>query len=85
MGQGIVRPNAVQGALEPVPESAGVASAVVTALQMLVGGLSSAIVAAWFDGRSAISVTAMMAITALASASVYAVVVRPAERRELRP
>jgi MFS transporter, DHA1 family, multidrug resistance protein len=48
---------------------------------MLVGGLSSAIVAAWFDGRSAISVTAMMAITALASASVYAVVVRPAERR----
>jgi len=48
---------------------------------MLIGGLSSAIVAAWFDGRSAISVTTMMAITALASASVYALVVRPAERR----
>ena len=42
--------------------------------------LSSAIVAAWFDGRSAISVTAMMALTALASAAVYALVVRPAER-----
>jgi MFS transporter, DHA1 family, multidrug resistance protein len=81
VGQGIVRPNAVQGALEPVPENAGVASAVVTALQMLVGGLSSAIVAAWFDGRSAIPVTAMMTVTALASASVYALVVRPAERR----
>jgi DHA1 family bicyclomycin/chloramphenicol resistance-like MFS transporter len=80
VGQGIVRPNAVQGALEPVPENAGVASAVLTALQMLVGGGSSAIVAAWFDGRSAISVTAMMTITALASASVYALVVRPAER-----
>src|SRR5512132_2548628 len=72
VGQGIVRPNAVQGALEPVPESAGVASAVVSGLQMLVGGVSSAIVAAWFDGRSALSVTAMMAITALMSALVYA-------------
>ena len=80
VGQGIVRPNAVQGALEPVPESAGVASAVVSGLQMLVGGVSSAIVAAWFDGRSAISVTAMMAVTALMSATVYALVVRPAER-----
>jgi DHA1 family bicyclomycin/chloramphenicol resistance-like MFS transporter len=81
VGQGIVRPNAVQGALEPVPESAGVASAVVSGLQMLVGGISSAIVAAWFDGRSALSVTAMMAITAFLSASVYVLVVRPAERR----
>ena len=80
VGQGIVRPNAVQGALEPVPESAGVASAVVSGLQMLVGGASSAIVAAWFDGRSAIPVTAMMALTALASAAVYGLVVRPAER-----
>ena len=80
VGQGIVRPNAVQGALEPVPESAGVASAVVSGLQMLVGGISSAIVAAWFDGRSAISVTATMAVTALMSATVYALVVRPAER-----
>jgi MFS transporter, DHA1 family, multidrug resistance protein len=80
VGQGIVRPNAVQGALEPVPESAGVASAVVSGLQMLVGGISSAIVAAWFDGKSAISVTAMMAVTALMSATVYALVVRPAER-----
>jgi DHA1 family bicyclomycin/chloramphenicol resistance-like MFS transporter len=80
VGQGIVRPNAVQGALEPVPESAGVASAVVSGLQMLVGGISSAIVAALFDGRSAISVTATMAVTALMSAMVYALVVRPAER-----
>ena len=84
VGQGIVRPNAVQGALEPVPESAGVASAVVSGLQMLVGGVSSAIVAAWFDGRSAISVTATMAVTALMSAMVFAFMVRPAERRDLR-
>src|SRR4051812_22199998 len=41
VGQGIVRPNAVQGALEPLPEIAGVASAVLSALQMLVGAVSS--------------------------------------------
>jgi MFS transporter, DHA1 family, multidrug resistance protein len=80
IGQGIVRPNAVQGALEPLPEIAGVASAVLSALQMIVGALSSAIVAEWFDGHSAFAVTAMMAITASVSAIVYATVVRPAER-----
>jgi MFS transporter, DHA1 family, multidrug resistance protein len=80
IGHGIVRPNAVQGALEPLPEIAGVASAVLSALQMIVGALSSAIVAEWFDGRSAFAVTAMMAITASVSAIVYATMVRPAER-----
>ena len=80
IGQGIVRPNAVQGALEPLPEIAGVASAVLSALQMIVGALASAIVAEWFDGHSAFAVTAMMAITASLSAIVYATMVRPAER-----
>ena len=77
----MVRPNAVQGALEPVPVIAGLASAVVSALQMLTGAVSSAIVAAWFDGRSALPMTAVMTFTALASAAVFALVVRPAERR----
>ena len=80
VGQGIVRPNAVQGALEPLPEIAGVASAVLSAMQMIVGALSSAIVAEWFDGHSAFAVTAMMAITASVSAIVYRTLVRPAER-----
>ena len=87
VGQGIVRPNAVQGALEPLPEIAGVASAVVSALQMVVGAIASATVAAWFDGRSALAVTATMAVTATISATVYATLVRPTERRvtEVRP
>jgi DHA1 family bicyclomycin/chloramphenicol resistance-like MFS transporter len=80
IGQGIVRPNAVQGALEPLPEIAGVASAVLSALQMIVGAVSSAIVAEWFDGHTAFAVTAMMAITAALSVVVYATMVRPAER-----
>ena len=80
IGHGIVRPNAVQGALEPLPEIAGVASAMLATLQMIVGALSSAIVAEWFDGHSPFAITATMAITASVSAIVYATVVRPAER-----
>jgi DHA1 family bicyclomycin/chloramphenicol resistance-like MFS transporter len=81
IGQGAVRPNAVQGALEPVPDIAGVASAVLSAVQMLVGAMASAVVASLFDGRSARSMTVVMAGCALASAALYAGVVRRAERR----
>ncbi|HEV7994573.1 MAG TPA: multidrug effflux MFS transporter [Gemmatimonadaceae bacterium] len=81
VGQGIVRPNASQGALEPMSSIAGVASAVMSGTQMLTGALASALVAALFDGRSAIAVTGMMALCASLSAVVYARVVRPAERR----
>jgi DHA1 family bicyclomycin/chloramphenicol resistance-like MFS transporter len=81
LAQGIVRPNAAQGALEPMPEIAGVASAVLTGLQMLLGAGASAIAAALFDGRSAIAMTGTMAVCATLAAAVYALVVRKAERR----
>ena len=81
VGQGAVRPNAVQAALEPVPDIAGVASAVLSGVQMLTGALASAVVASLFDGRSARSMTATMVACALASAALYVGVVRRAERR----
>ena len=81
VGQGVVRPNAAQGALEPMPEIAGVASAVLSGLQMLTGALASAAVAALFDGRTALAMTAPMAVCAVLSAVVYVVLVRRAERR----
>ena len=80
IGHGVVRPNAVQGALEPMPDIAGAASAVLSALQMLVGSAASALVAELFDGRSSLSMTSIMALSAAASTVVYATVVRPAER-----
>ena len=79
VGQGIVRPNAAQGALEPMSSIAGVASAVMSGTQMLTGARASALVAALFDGRSAIAVTGIMALCAALSAAVYGWVVRPAE------
>jgi DHA1 family bicyclomycin/chloramphenicol resistance-like MFS transporter len=81
VGQGMLRPNAAQGALEPLPEIAGVAGAVLSALQMVAGALASAAVAAFFDGRTAVAMTATMVVCAAAAAAVYAGVVRPAERR----
>ena len=83
IGHGVVRPNAAQGALEPMPEIAGVASAVLSATQMVVGAGASAVVAALFDGRTALAMTLPMAACAVASALVYARIVRPAERRWL--
>jgi DHA1 family bicyclomycin/chloramphenicol resistance-like MFS transporter len=85
VGQGVVRPNASQGALEPMPDIAGVASAVLTGLQMLVGALASGIAAALFDGHTARAMTATMVLCSLGAAAVYALVVRPAERRGVTP
>jgi len=78
VGQGVIRPNAVQGALEPMADIAGVASAVLSAVQMLTGALASAAVAALFDGRSAIAVTGAMAVCAVGAAAAYVGVVRRA-------
>jgi hypothetical protein len=49
-------------------------------MQMLCGALASALVAALFDGHSAIAMTSMMALCAVAAAGVYTFVVRPVER-----
>jgi DHA1 family bicyclomycin/chloramphenicol resistance-like MFS transporter len=84
LGQGVVRPNAVQGAVEPMPEIAGVASAVLSGVQMLAGALASAAVAALFDGRSALAMTGPMAVCAVAATAVYFGVVRRAERLTAR-
>jgi MFS transporter, DHA1 family, multidrug resistance protein len=84
VGQGIVRPHTSQGALEPMPEIAGVASAVLSAVQMVFGALASAAVAALFDGTSAIAMTAPMAVCAALAVTIYTGWVRPAERRMAR-
>jgi DHA1 family bicyclomycin/chloramphenicol resistance-like MFS transporter len=80
VAHGMVRPNAAQGALEPMPEIVGVASALLGGMQMVAGALASAIAASLFDGRSALAMTGTMAVCAIAALSVYLLVVRPAER-----
>ena len=81
IGTGLLRPNAAQGALEPMPDIVGVASALLSGLQMVIGALSSAIAASLFDGRTALAMTGTMTVCSLAAAFVYASLVRPAEKR----
>jgi DHA1 family bicyclomycin/chloramphenicol resistance-like MFS transporter len=81
VGHAVVRANAAQGALEPLPEIAGVASAALTGLQMIVGATASAVAASLFDGHSAIAMTATMSVCAVGALLVYMLIVRPAERR----
>lgn len=81
IGQGTVRPNATQGALEPMASNAGVASAVMTGIQTLTGAASSALVAALFNGKSAVAMTALMAICSILSVLTYLYVVVPGEQR----
>lgn len=83
-GQGVMRPNAAQSALEPMPDIAASASAVLTGLQMLTGAAASALAASLFDGRTPLAMTGTMAVCAVAALGVYALVVRPAERRIAR-
>jgi DHA1 family bicyclomycin/chloramphenicol resistance-like MFS transporter len=80
IGTGALRPNAAQGALEPMPDIVGVASALLSGMQMVIGALASAIAASLFDGRTALAMTGTMTFCSLAASLVYSLVVRPAER-----
>ncbi len=81
IAHGIVRPNAAQGALEPMPDIVGVASALLGGLQMIVGATSAAVAAALFNGQSAIAMVGTMLFCATGALVVYLTVARPAERR----
>ncbi|MBD2165158.1 multidrug effflux MFS transporter [Calothrix membranacea FACHB-236] len=78
--RGIVSPNAMHSAIQPVPENAGVAAAVVGFLQMLGGSLASGLVAFLYDGHSAIAMSGVMAAFAISAYAVYTIWARPAER-----
>jgi MFS transporter, DHA1 family, multidrug resistance protein len=81
---GLIAPNAKHGALEPLPEIAGVAAGVLGFTQMLLGGtLASALVAFFYNGRTATAMASVMTLFALASIAAYAGIVRPAERHQI--
>jgi MFS transporter, DHA1 family, multidrug resistance protein len=69
----------MNGALRPMPDIAGSISAVMAFVQMIAAATSSALVAAFFDGRSALSMAlVMLSFCLLAVASVG--LVGPAKR-----
>jgi DHA1 family bicyclomycin/chloramphenicol resistance-like MFS transporter len=73
---GLVGPNAAHEALQPVPESAGMASAVMRCIQMIASAGTSALVPVLFDGHSSVAMTGVMLGCAVAASLVYGLAVR---------
>jgi DHA1 family bicyclomycin/chloramphenicol resistance-like MFS transporter len=78
---GLIAPNAMQGAMQPLPQIAGAASAATGCIQMTIGAVSSGLVAKLYDGRSALAMTALMALCSLLALASYLLLARPAEMR----
>jgi MFS transporter, DHA1 family, multidrug resistance protein len=73
---GLVFPNAVHEAIHPLPEIAGLASAVVTTTQMLFGAIGGLACAALYANASPIALGVIMSSGAVAAAALYALWLR---------
>ena len=71
LSYGLIGPNASHEALHPLPHMAGVAAALLRAIQMLLGSAASALVAWGFDGRSARAMGGVMLLFAVLSAVAF--------------
>jgi DHA1 family bicyclomycin/chloramphenicol resistance-like MFS transporter len=80
---GMTMPNIMNATMQPLPKIAGAVGAAAGSIQMTAGAVSSGLVAALFDGRSALSMTAVMAACSLLALTAYWLLARPAERRVL--
>src|ERR1700736_736512 len=81
---GLIAPNAMQGAMQPLPQIAGAAGAATGCIQMTMGAVVSGLVAAFYDGHSALSMTAFMALCSLLALVSYLLLARPAEASSCR-
>jgi DHA1 family bicyclomycin/chloramphenicol resistance-like MFS transporter len=77
---GLIAPNAMHGAMQPLPQIAGAAGAATGCIQMATGAVVSGLVATLNDEHSALSMTAIMAACSLLGLVSYLLVARPAER-----
>lgn len=80
---GLITPNAMNAAMQPLPRVAGSAGAAAGSIQVLAGAGSSALVVVLFDGHSALSMTAVMTFCSLLAVVSYQLVARRAERLAL--
>jgi DHA1 family bicyclomycin/chloramphenicol resistance-like MFS transporter len=66
--------------MQPLPQIAGAAGAATGSIQMMTGAVVSGLVAMLYDERSALSMTALMAVCSLVALLSYLLLARPAER-----
>ncbi|WP_426610458.1 multidrug effflux MFS transporter [Bradyrhizobium sp. McL0616] len=81
LGFGLSVPNVMSATMQHLPEIAGAVSAAAGSIQLIAGAISSGLVAVRFDGRTALSMTAVMAVSSLLALVLYFLVARPADRR----
>jgi len=74
---GLVMPNAVHEAIHPLPDIAGVASAVLVSAQMLFGAIGGSLAAALYRDASPLAIGLVMTAGALAAAAIYVGWLRP--------
>jgi DHA1 family bicyclomycin/chloramphenicol resistance-like MFS transporter len=77
---GFIGPNATQGVMQPLPDMAGVAAAVMGSMRMVVGATAGFIVAFLFDNKTAHAMAESMCLFSFAALTAYLAVVRVAER-----
>ena len=77
---GLIAPNAMQGAMQPLLQIAGAAGAATGCIQMATGAVVSGLVATLNDEHSALSMTTLVAACWLLGLVSYLLIARPAER-----
>jgi DHA1 family bicyclomycin/chloramphenicol resistance-like MFS transporter len=71
-------PNIMNATMQPLPDIAGAVGAAAGSIQMTAGAIASSLVAFLFDGRSALSMAAVMAAASMTALMVYLLFARPA-------
>ena len=77
---GMTMPNVMNATMQPLPDIAGAVGAAASSIQMITGAVSSGLVAVLFDGRSALSMSAVMFASSLLALIAYWRLARPATR-----
>jgi DHA1 family bicyclomycin/chloramphenicol resistance-like MFS transporter len=81
---GLSMPNLMNATMQPLPDIAGAVSAAAGTVQLTSGAMASGMVALLFDGRTALSMAAVMAATSLLALTLYLRFARSAGRRSQR-
>jgi DHA1 family bicyclomycin/chloramphenicol resistance-like MFS transporter len=81
---GLSMPNLMNATMQPLPDIAGAVGAAAGTVQMTAGAIASGVVALLFDGRTALSMAAVMAACSLLALTLYLRFARSARRRAQR-
>ena len=77
LAMGLIFPNAMHEAVHPLPEIAGMASAILLASQMLFGAIGGSLGAAFYRDASPLGIAEVMTGASLAAGALYALWLRP--------